>query len=159
MPQFFAGLPTGTQVLNTLSVSESDLSATPTQALNVPYVSAQDILPVGEAPFLDERLTNSVRAYGNWTDGGWSVRLHGNIFKQPNISREKLDDLANVFLIDTKIEDLPEDQQDQARNLTSEIFVVQQSQVNVTITFVNDVEVKPGNDGGAINAVSRSPAM
>ncbi|KAH8880098.1 hypothetical protein GQ53DRAFT_670739 [Thozetella sp. PMI_491] len=127
VPQFFADLPTGTKVLSSLSISDSDLAATPTQALNVP-------------------------AYANWTDGGWNVRLHGNIFKQPNISQEKLDDLANVFLIDTDIKDLPENQQILARNMTAEIFVVQQSEVNVTITFVNNVEVEPSKDGGSINA-------
>ncbi|OIW27185.1 hypothetical protein CONLIGDRAFT_579290 [Coniochaeta ligniaria NRRL 30616] len=127
VPQFFAGLPTGTQVEKSLGISDSDLAATPTQVLNVP-------------------------AYGNWTNAGWNVRVHGNVFKQPNISTEKLDDLANIFLIDVDIKDLPADQQAQARNLTSEIFVVQQRNVNVTVTFANDVTVKPETDSGAINA-------
>ncbi|KAH8907327.1 hypothetical protein BR93DRAFT_951499 [Coniochaeta sp. PMI_546] len=127
VPQFFAGLPTGTQVQKSLGISDSDLAATPTQVLNVP-------------------------AYGNWTNAGWNVRVHGNVFKQPNISREKLDDLANIFLIDVDIKNLPADQQAQARNLTSEIYVVQQRHVNVTVTFANDVAVKPETDSGAINA-------
>lgn len=127
VPQYFVGLPTGTQVEKTLGISDSDLAATPTQVLDLP-------------------------AYGNWTNAGWNVRVHGNVFKQPNISQEKLDDLANVFLIDTDIQDLPADQQAQARNLTAEIFVVQEGNVNVTVTFVNDVTVNPDTDSGAINA-------
>lgn len=127
VPQYFAGLPTGTQVEKSLGISDSDLAASPTQVLNVP-------------------------AYGNWTNAGWNVRVHGNVYKQPNISTEKLDDLANIFLIDVDIKDLPADQQAQARNLTSEIFVVQQKHVNVTVTFVNDVAVQPETDSGAINA-------
>ena len=60
------------------------------------------------------------------------MRFHGNVFKQPNISESKLDDLANVFLVGTSIQQLPPAQQSQARNLTSEIFVVQQPHVNVS---------------------------
>jgi hypothetical protein len=80
--------------------------------------------------------------------------VHGNVFKQPNISQDKVDDLANVFLIGTDISDLPTDQQNQARNLTREIFVVQQADLNVTINFANDVAVEPDASGGVINAVS-----
>lgn len=127
VPQFFNDLPTGTAVESSLGISSSDLAASPTQALLVP-------------------------PYANWTDQGWNVRIHGNIYKQPNISREKLDDLANVFLIDVDISDLPASQQDQARNLTSEIFIVQQDDEQVVIDFVNNVAVNSSNDGGAINA-------
>ncbi|KAJ0302207.1 hypothetical protein COL5a_010044 [Colletotrichum fioriniae] len=127
IPAFFQGFPTGTAVLSTLGISDGDLDAKPTQILNLP-------------------------AYGNWTDEGWNVRIHGNVFKQPNISQSKVDDLANVFLIDVDIKDLPADQQAQARNVTESIFVVQQDDQNVTMNFVNDVSVRPGASGGAINA-------
>ncbi|PSR77006.1 hypothetical protein BD289DRAFT_463722 [Coniella lustricola] len=127
VPQFFNDLPTGTDVLSSLGISSTDLAASPTQALNVP-------------------------PYGNWTDQGWNVRVHGNIFKQPNISTDDLNSLANKFLIGTSIEDLPEDEQNQARNLTSEIFVVQQDNEEVIVNFVNNVAVNPGTDSGAINA-------
>lgn len=92
--------------------------------------------------------------YANWTEQGWNVRVHGNVFKQPTISQDKVDDLANVFLIDTEVADLPTDQANQARNLTREIFVVQQANMNVTVNFVNDVSVEPDASGGVINAVS-----
>ena len=36
VPQFFVNLPTGSDVLSTLSISDSDLAATPTQVLNLP---------------------------------------------------------------------------------------------------------------------------
>jgi hypothetical protein len=127
VPQFFNDLPAGTAVESSLGISSGDLDASPTQALNVP-------------------------PYANWTDQGWNLRVHGNIFKQPNISREKLNDLANVFLIDVDIESLPEDQQNQARNLTSEIFIVQQDNEQVIIDIVNDASVDPNTDSGAINA-------
>ncbi|WQF81898.1 Putative phosphatidate phosphatase APP1, catalytic domain-containing protein [Colletotrichum destructivum] len=127
IPQYFQGFPTGTQVLQSLGINDGDLAAQPTQVLNIP-------------------------AYGNWTDEGWNVRVHGNVFKQPNISQSKVDDLANVFLIDVDVADLPADQQAQARNVTKSIFVVQQDEQNVTMNFVNDVSVRPGASGGAINA-------
>ncbi|KAF6809622.1 hypothetical protein CSOJ01_06794 [Colletotrichum sojae] len=127
VPNFFQNFPTGTQVLSSLGISDGDLAAQPTQVLNVP-------------------------AYGNWTDDGWNVRVHGNVFKQPNISQSKVDDLANIFLIDVDVADLPPDQQAQARNVTKSIFVVQQGDQNVTVNFVNDVSVRPGASGGAVNA-------
>lgn len=127
VPQFFNDLPTGTAVQSSLGISSSDLAASPTQALNVP-------------------------PYANWTDEGWSVRVHGNIYKQPNISTEKLNDLANVFLIDVDITDLPQDQQNQARNLTSEIFIVQQDNEQVIVDFVQNVAINSSTDSGAINA-------
>ncbi|KAI0181703.1 hypothetical protein GGR52DRAFT_51972 [Hypoxylon sp. FL1284] len=127
VPQFFQDFPTGGAVESSLGISDSDLAATPTQVLNLP-------------------------AYANWTDQGWNVRVHGNVFKQPNISQEKLDDLANVFLIGTDIDELSPPEQTQARNLTSEIFVIQQKDRNVTINFENDVDVRPDASGGVINA-------
>lgn len=125
VPQFFNNLPTGTAVESSLGIT--DLSASPTQALMVP-------------------------PYANWTDQGWNVRIHGNIYKQPNISTDKLNSLANGFLIGTDIQSLPQDQQDQARNLTSEIYIVQQDNEQVIVDFVTNVAVNPGTDSGAINA-------
>jgi Uncharacterized conserved protein (DUF2183) len=121
---FFQGYPTGSAVLESAGVSSTDLDALPTQALNIP-------------------------GYGNWTNSGWNLRVHGNIFKQPNISEEKINDLANVFLIDTSVEQLQPSEAEQARNLTRSIYVVQQGEVNVTV----DIEPAPsagssGEQGG-----------
>lgn len=57
------------------------------------------------------------------------------MYKQPQIEQSKLDDLANVFLIDTSVDKLPPDQAAQARNVTANIFVVQQGDVNVTFNL------------------------
>jgi phosphatidate phosphatase APP1 len=121
---FFQGYPTGSAVLESAGVSSTDLDALPTQALNIP-------------------------GYGNWTNSGWNLRVHGNIFKQPNISEEKINDLANVFLIDTSVKQLQPSEAEQARNLTRSIYVVQQGEVNVTV----DIEPAPsagssGEQGG-----------
>lgn len=87
----------------------------------------------------------NIPPYGNWTDQGWNIRFHGNVYKQPNTSTEKLNDMANVFLIGTDIEDLPASQQDQARNLTAEIFVVQQG--NETVQLSLEPAPSAGGDG------------
>lgn len=63
------------------------------------------------------------------------MRFHGNVYKQPEIAQSKLDDLANIFLIDISVEELPPDQAAQARNLTASIFVIQQGDVNVTCSL------------------------
>lgn len=63
------------------------------------------------------------------------MRFHGNVFKQPNISESKLDDLANGFLIGTSIQSLPPAEQTEARNVTAEIYVVQQGNVNVSFNL------------------------
>ena len=79
--------------------------------------------------------TNNASGYANWTDQGWNLRFHGNVFKQPKITEQKLDDLANVFLVSTSVEALPPSQASQARNLTAEIFILQQSNQNVTFNL------------------------
>ncbi|KAI5926044.1 hypothetical protein F4810DRAFT_657257 [Camillea tinctor] len=127
VPQFFQDFPSGDAVESSLGIDDDDLAATPTQVLNIP-------------------------GYANWTEQGWNVRVHGNVYKQPNISQERLDDLANIFLIGTDIDELQPNEQTQARNLTASIFVVQQSDLNVTINFENDVDVRPDASGGVINA-------
>ena len=52
--------------------------------------------------------------------------------------------LADVFLVNTSITSLPESQQDQARNLTAEIFVVQQPHV-----AVNTIHLEPAASQGS----------
>ncbi|KAL9002707.1 MAG: hypothetical protein Q9188_004374 [Gyalolechia gomerana] len=110
VPNFFQDFPVGQDVRKSLGLDDSQVSALPTSVLNIP-------------------------SYGNWTDQGWNLRFHGNVYKQPNISEEKLNDLANIFLIDTSVEELPPDQANQARNLTAAIFVLQQSDENVTFNL------------------------
>ncbi|KAF4455840.1 Actin patch protein 1 [Fusarium austroafricanum] len=124
---FPTGFPTGDAVKKSAGVDDDDLKAEPTQVLNIP-------------------------PYANWTNKGWNVRVHGNVYKFPNLSQKKVDDLANIFLVDTSVEDLPKSQQEQARNVTRSIFVVQQGDVEVKMNFVNNVDVSPDESGGAIDA-------
>lgn len=114
----FVDVPTGSAVLSSAGVSSTDLDAQPTQVLQIP-------------------------GYGNWTDLGWNLRLHGNVYKQPVISNETIDKLANKFLIGTSIQDLPPSESAQAANVTREIFVVQQSGRNVS------VNISPGQSAGS----------
>ncbi|KAI9841562.1 MAG: hypothetical protein M1837_000608 [Sclerophora amabilis] len=107
VPQFFQGFPSADAVQSSLGIDDDQIAALPTQVLNIP-------------------------PYANWTDQGWNVRFHGNVYKQPDIPQSKVDDLANVFLIDTDVEDLPPNQAAQARNLTRSIFVVQQDDENLS---------------------------
>ncbi|KAM0717790.1 hypothetical protein Q7P37_006122 [Cladosporium fusiforme] len=119
VPDFFQGFPTGDKVQSSLGIDDDQVAALPTQVLNLP-------------------------PYANWTDEGWNVRFHGNVYKQPNTSTEKLNELANVFLVGEDIEDLPEDQQDNARNMTASIFVLQQDNVNVST-----IHLEPAPSQGA----------
>lgn len=119
VPNFFQGFPTGDDVVSSLGLDDQQLAALPTNALN-----------------LDP--------YANWTSSGWNVLFHGNIYKQPNTSVADLNKFANVFLVDTDIADLPESQADQARNLTAEILVVQQGNVEV-----NTIHLEPASSQGS----------
>ncbi|EFZ01341.1 DUF2183 domain protein [Metarhizium robertsii] len=121
------GFPAGTAVEKSLGVSSTELDVEPTQVLNLP-------------------------SYGNWTENGWSLRIHGNVYKIPNVSQSKIDDLANVFLIGMSVKDLNATEQAQARNVTRSIFVVQQGNKNVTMNLRNNVAVQSNATGGAINA-------
>lgn len=119
VPNFFQGFPTGDAVVSSLGLDSSELKALPTNVLNID-------------------------PYANWTKSGWNVRFHGNVYKQPNTSVSKLNDLADIFLVNTSISDLPKSQQAQARNLTAEIFVVQQPEV-----AVNKIHLKPAASQGS----------
>jgi Uncharacterized conserved protein (DUF2183) len=61
--------------------------------------------------------------------------------------------LANNFLIGTSIQQLPPSQQNQARNLTSEIYVIQQGNQNVSFDLVDNFVVPPGLNGGLVAAI------
>ncbi|TKA21817.1 hypothetical protein B0A50_08579 [Salinomyces thailandicus] len=120
IPQFFHGLPTGDSVKSSLGIGDSALAAQPTNVLNID-------------------------PYANWTDQGWNVRFHGNVYKQPNTSTDTLNDLADsLFIYGTDLKDLPDSQQAQARNLTAEIFVVQQDNVEV-----NTIHIEPSDSQGS----------
>lgn len=127
IPNFFQGFPTGDGVKSSLGLNDADLAALPTQVLNVD-------------------------PYANWTAQGWNVRFHGNVYKQPNTSNETLEKLANdLFIYGTNLSSLPESQQAQARNLTAEIFVVQQGNVNVSTIHLSpsDSQGASGQSGGS----------
>jgi phosphatidate phosphatase APP1 len=57
------------------------------------------------------------------------------VYKKPNVSNQTLNSLANVFLVGTSIDQLQASEQDQARNLTAEIFVVQQANQSVLMNL------------------------
>ena len=82
------------------------------------------------------------------------MRFHGNVFKQPNISESKLNDLANPFLFDTSVEELPPSQASQARNLTAEIFVLQQNNQNVTFNLAPAPTAGASGEQGGGGAVT-----
>jgi hypothetical protein len=117
-------------VQSSLGLNNSQLAALPTQVLNLP-------------------------PYANWTNEGWNVRFHGNVYKQPNISNDTLDSLANVFLIDISIQQLNTTEQDEARNVTAEIFVVQQGNQTVQMNLVpasSQVSSPQSSGSGAISS-------
>jgi hypothetical protein len=123
-------------VLSKLGVGD-DLAAKPTEVLNLP-------------------------PYANWTDKGWNVRFHGNVYKFPNISQDKIDDLANDFLIGTEVSKLDAEGQAQARNLTRSIYVVQQGDQNVSMTLepapMQGGDGEPGG-GNSIQAPGGSQSL
>jgi hypothetical protein len=136
LPSWFAsgiipqlqGLPTGSAVLSSAGVNSTDVDAQPTKVLNIP-------------------------GYGNWTDIGWNLRIHGNVYKQPNISESKIDELANQFVIgSTPVSKLPPSESAQAVNLTREIYVVQQHNLNITVNIEPAPSAgssgEPGGGGG-----------
>lgn len=119
VPNFFQGFPTGSNVVSSLGLNSAELAALPTNVLNID-------------------------PYANWTNSGWNVRFHGNVYKQPNTSVADLNKLANVFLVGTEISNLTDTEADQARNLTAEIFVVQQGNV-----AVNTIHLEPAASQGS----------
>ena len=145
---FFQGFPVGDDVKSSLGLDDEQIAALPTQVLNIPYVACEWVHMQRDPTNIDDR------SYGNWTDQGWNLRFRGNVYKKPNISREKLDDLANAFLIDTSIDKLPPSQADQARNLTAAIFVLQQKDRNVTFSLAPAPTAGASGEQGGGGAVT-----
>lgn len=119
VPNFFQDFPSKSSVVSQLGLSDDQLNALPTQVLNLP-------------------------PYANWTDQGWNVRFHGNVYLQPNTSTDKLNQLANIF-VPGDLSQMSPDAQAMARNLTAEIFVVQQADKTVVMNLV------PAQVGGNIS--------
>ncbi|MCJ1255660.1 hypothetical protein MMC24_003477 [Lignoscripta atroalba] len=129
VPNFFQDFPTKDKVQSSLGLDDDQVSALPTQVLNIP-------------------------GYANYTTQGWNVRFHGNVYKQPNISESKLNDLADVFLIGTSVQSLPPSQASQARNLTAAIFVIQQDDENVTMSLAPAPTAGASGEQGGGGAVT-----
>ena len=127
IPQFFQDLPQGDEVLEKLGLNDNDLDAKPTQVLNIP-------------------------GYANWTGQAWNLLVHGQVYKDPGLDEEKLNDLADVFLVNTDLQDLQPSEQEQARNLTRAIFSVPQGDQNVTFTFVPNFTPPNEEAGGLVAA-------
>ncbi|QIW95890.1 hypothetical protein AMS68_001408 [Peltaster fructicola] len=119
VPNFFQDFPTGDKVKSSLGLDDSQLAALPTQVLNIDQ-------------------------YANWTASGWNVRFHGNVYKQPNTSTTDLNKLASDFLPGTDFNNLTQSEQAQARNLTAEIFVVQQGNVAVSTIHLEPAQEQGG---------------
>ncbi|KAF2765284.1 hypothetical protein EJ03DRAFT_319701 [Teratosphaeria nubilosa] len=132
IPQYFQGLPTGDAVASSLGIGDSELAAVPTNVLNID-------------------------PYANFTDQGWNVRFHGNVYKQPNTSEETLNKLAGaLFIYGEDFNNLTASEQAMARNLTAEIFVVQQGNVAVNTIHLEPASSQgssgePGGGGGTTN--------
>ena len=126
------GLPTGSAVQSSLGVKELRPCCFSHPGIEHPGLWKLDFCRAGTCVFM------------------------GNVFKQPNISDDTVDHLANFYLIDTSVADLPPSQQDQARNLTREIYVVQQGNESVTMDIVpgpsNGANGQPGGGGGVTPA-------
>jgi hypothetical protein len=118
VPNFFQDFPSGDKVASSLGLDSSQLAALPTQVLNIP-------------------------PYGNWTDNGWNVRFHGNVYKQPDTDQAKVD-----------IDQLPPDQQANARNLTRSILVVQQGNESVAMHLEPAPSAGSSGESGGGGAVT-----
>ncbi|KAI9685886.1 MAG: hypothetical protein M1822_004164 [Bathelium mastoideum] len=85
-------------------------------------------LKAEEVRHLPVRALN-LPSYGNWTEDGWNLHVHGNIFHQPNATKKTLNAWARRFMVfTTHVEKLPPHEQDLARNATAEILTLPVSQ-------------------------------
>ncbi|KAF2724316.1 hypothetical protein K431DRAFT_282164 [Polychaeton citri CBS 116435] len=130
IPAWYTGIPDGPEaVQSSLGIDDDQVAALPTNALNMD-------------------------PYAHYTDEGWQIRFRGFVYKQPNATEEKLNDLANIFFVGEKVEDLPQNEQENARNVTAEIFVLLQGDVNVSSIHIEPAESQGGDGeqggGGAV---------
>ena len=82
--------------------------------------------------------------YGNWTEDGWNVRIHGNIYKTPEIPFEKLDELSRRYIISMQVLDhVTEDQYARARDIVKDIYIIPQAYKPVKVGFQNANVLNP----------------
>ncbi|RYP82611.1 hypothetical protein DL769_001605 [Monosporascus sp. CRB-8-3] len=118
---------------------------------HLPLPQVQEML-ASSTSRIEEEVSALEEKIGTTKEEMTQLKVELNVYKQPDTSPERLDALANEFLIGVDIADLPEEQQVQARNVTASIYVVQQADQNVTINFENDVAVLPNAGTSVINA-------
>ena len=78
------------------------------------------------------------------------------MYKQPNVTQDKLNELADKFISGTSVEQLPQARADQARNVTAGIFVLSQDHVNVTYSLSPAVSAGSSGEPGGGGAVTPS---
>jgi hypothetical protein len=86
----------------------------------------------------------SDRGYGNWTEEGWNLRFRGSVYKQPNLSKRTIDNLANIFLLGS-VKKLPSEQYEQAINMTRSIFVLPQKNIQVSFRLSSVLSARPSD--------------
>jgi hypothetical protein len=99
-------------------------------------------------------LTLNLPGYANWTGAGWNYRARGYTYKQPDTPPARLNELANAFIMDIDVEQMEMPEQNQARNVTASIFIVQQRGQEVHLNFETDAYVPPEASNRIIRAVS-----
>ena len=82
------------------------------------------------------------------------MRFRANVYKQPDIPQSRLDSLANAFLFNTSVAQLPPSQQAQARNVTAEIYVIQQGNQNLTFSLAPAPTAGASGETGGGGAVT-----
>ncbi|CCX30892.1 hypothetical protein FPQ18DRAFT_334846 [Pyronema domesticum] len=113
LPDFFDNLPRADQIANKFNINNAAYDQAPVEVLNMP-------------------------GYANWTSNGWNWRMHAWAYKQPMsinnqsiVSQAVLDRAANVFLAKFDINQLQPHEQQNARNLTSAVLAIPQSDVQL----------------------------
>ncbi|KAF8249973.1 hypothetical protein K440DRAFT_581663 [Wilcoxina mikolae CBS 423.85] len=128
LPNYFDKIPSTNDIYNQLGVSSSTFNNAPLEVLNIP-------------------------SYANWSNNAWNLHMHAWAYKQPLnpdnnnnsvVSTTALDKAANVFLPNFNIGQLQPHEQDNARNLTSAILSVPQS--NVQLEFLLTVQASQGQN-------------
>lgn len=92
-------MPSDDQIKEQLGLNDTAIAQLPVQVMNIP-------------------------GYANWTQNGWNVRIHGNVYRNPPATADQLDQAAKVFVPDLDESGFTDANRAMARNVTAQLITL-----------------------------------
>ncbi|KAG8739129.1 hypothetical protein FRC12_016420 [Ceratobasidium sp. 428] len=103
-------MPTDQKIREQFNLNDEQVSQLPVQVMNIP-------------------------GYGNFTNGSWAVRVHGNAYRNPPATADQLDSASQVFVPSLDESGFTDANRAMARNVTSSLVTLPVQNYSLTFTL------------------------